>query len=79
LPLLLDDLSTSIWYVRLIPFPEDLKGGNKVREDGGKIERARRLTPAQLRAKQNARCGKVQFAVPFVPDEACQPTAAKSG
>jgi len=56
-----------------------LKGGNKVREDGGKIERARRLTPAQLRAKQNARCGKVQFAVPFVPDEACQPTAAKSG
>lgn len=76
--LLSDDLSTSIWFVRLICFAREVRReGDETRE--GKTEdrsTGQKRSPvdgnAELHAKRIAKRGKVQFAVPRISDEVCQ-------
>lgn len=69
--LLSDDLSTSIWFVRLICFAREVRReGDETRE--GKTEDRSTGQNAELHAKRIAKRGKVQFAVPRISDEVCQ-------
>lgn len=82
--LLSDDLSTSIWFVRLICFARDVRRkGGRGREEGETREEktedrstGQKRNPvdgnAELHAKRIAKRGKVQFAVPRISDEVCQ-------
>lgn len=77
--LLSDDLSTSIWFVRLICFAREVrrKGRGETREEKTEDRSTgQKRNPvdgnAELHAKRIAKRGKVQFAVPRISDEVCQ-------
>lgn len=78
--LLSDDLSTSIWFVRLICFAREVRrkeGEGETREEKTEDRSTgQKRNPvdgnAELHAKRIAKRGKVQFAVPRISDEVCQ-------